>query len=287
VPGDPIRLALGTRFDPQAYAALRRGSGLDQPLVPQYFSWLGHALTGDLGVSFRTGQPVTQLIGQRIGATVSLAAGALVVALLIAVPLGLLSALRPRTPIDYVATVISRTGISIPEFWLAILLILVVGAKFDLLPSAGYVSPSQSVGGWLSHLILPAIAAGVSSGLVLTRFIRTSALEALGRDYTLTARAKGLRERTVLVRHVIRNALVPVVTVTGIQLAYLLSGVVVVEVVFAWPGLGLLALQSVESRDYPVLQGAVLLFAVLFLFVNLVVDLLYARLDPRISYSDR
>jgi peptide/nickel transport system permease protein len=287
VPGDPIRLALGTRFNPQAYDALRRRSGLDKPLVPQYFYWLGHALTGDLGVSFRTGQPVTQLIGQRIGATVSLAGAALVVALVIAVPLGLLSALRPRTSWDYGATVISQTGISIPEFWLAILLILVVGAKLDWLPSAGYVPPGQSVSGWLEHLILPGIAAGVSSGSILTRFIRASALEALGRDYTLTARSKGLRERTIIVRHVIRNALVPVVTVTGVQLAYLLSGVVVVEVVFAWPGLGMLALQSVQSRDYPVLQGAVVLFAAFFLIVNLAVDLLYARLDPRIGYASR
>lgn len=285
VPGDPIRLALGTRFDPKTYAELRHRSGLDQPIVEQFFTWLGNALSGDLGVSFQSGQPVSQLISQRLPATLSLAAASLVVAILIAVPLGLVSALRPRSPLDYAATTLSQAGISVPEFWLGIMLILVVSAKLNWLPSAGYVSPAQSVSGWLSHLILPAIAAGVSSGAILTRFIRSSVLESLGQDYTQTARSKGLRERTVIRRHVVRNALVPVVTVTGVQLAYLLSGVVVVEIVFAYPGLGLLSLQAVESRDYPVLQGAVLLFAAFFLAVNLAVDLLYARLDPRISYA--
>jgi peptide/nickel transport system permease protein len=285
VPGDPIRLALGTRYDAKTYEALRQRSGLNQPLVQQFFSWLGHALTGDLGVSFQSGQPVSQLIAQRLPATLSLAAASLVVALLIAVPLGLASALWPRSPLDYVASVISQAGISIPEFWLAIMLILVVSAQLGWLPSAGYVSPGQSVGGWLTHLIMPAIAAGVSSGSILTRFIRSSMLESLGRDYTQTARSKGLQETTVIGRHVGRNALVPVVTVAGVQLAYLLSGVVVVEIVFAYPGLGLLSLQAVQSRDYPVLQGAVLLFAACFLAVNLAVDLLYARLDPRISYA--
>lgn len=285
VPGDPIRLALGTRFDPGTYQALKHRSGLDEPLVTQYFDWISRAVTGDLGVSFRSGQPVGAIIGERLPATLSLAAGGLVVALLVAVPMGLLSALRPRSPVDYGATMVSQAGISVPEFWLAILLILVFAAKLDVLPPAGYVSPGESIGGWLTHLVLPSIAVGVSSGSILTRFIRSSVLEALGQDYTQTARSKGLREWTVVSRHVVRNALVPVVTVTGVQLAYLLSGVVVVEVVFAWPGLGLLALESVQSRDYPVLQGAVLLFAVFFLVVNLAVDLLYARLDPRISYA--
>ncbi|HET8756492.1 MAG TPA: ABC transporter permease [Solirubrobacteraceae bacterium] len=285
VPGDPIRLALGTRFDPDTYEALRQRSGLDEPLVLQYFDWAGSALTGDLGVSFRSGEAVTGLLVERLGATVSLAAGAMVVAALIAVPLGLVSALRPRSAVDYVATTFSQAGISVPEFWLGIILILVFAAGLDILPSSGYVSPAESLGGWLTHLILPAITVGVVSGSILTRFVRSSVLEALGQDYTRTARSKGLRERTVIRRHVVRNALVPVVTVTGVQLAYLLSGIVVVEVVFAWPGLGLLSLQAVESRDYPLLQGAVLLFACFFLLVNLVVDLLYAYLDPRISYA--
>lgn len=285
VPGDPIRLALGTRFDPDVYAALRERSGLDQPLVTQYFDWIAGALTGDLGVSFRSGEPVTDLIVERLPATLSLAAGAVVVALLVSIPLGLISALRPRSPLDYVATVVSQAGISVPEFWMGILLILVFAAQLDVLPAGGYVPLAEDPAGWLSHLVMPAIAVGLISGSILTRFVRSSVLESLSQDYTQTARSKGLPERTVVRRHVLRNALVPIVTVGGVQLAYLLSGVVVVEIVFAWPGLGLLALQSVEARDYPVLQGAVLLFALVFLLVNLLVDLLYAFLDPRISYT--
>ncbi len=284
VPGDPIRLALGTRFDPETYQALRERSGLDQPLVTQYFDWLGSALTGDLGVSFRTGRPVTSIILERLPATLSLASAAVAVALAIAVPLGIVSAVRSGSALDRAATVFSQAGISIPDFWMAILLILFFGLSLDLLPPSGYVSILEDPLGWLSHLVMPAVTVGLVSGSILTRFVRSSMLESLGQDYTRTARAKGLRERTVVNRHVLRNALVSVVTVAGLQLAYLLSGVVVVEVVFAWPGLGLLALDAVESRDYPVLQGAVLLFALFFLLVNLVVDLLYAYLDPRITY---
>lgn len=285
VPGDPIRLALGTRFDQQTYDALRERSGLDDPLLVQYFEWVGHAITGDLGVSFRSGQPVTQLILERLGATLSLAFGSIVVALLIAVPLGMLSAVKRRSPADYVATVVSQVGISVPEFWMGILLILLFGLYLGILPPGGYVPFAEDPLGWAQYLVLPAVTVGLVSGSILTRFVRSSVLEALGQDYTRTARAKGLTEGLVLRRHVMRNAMVPVVTVTGVQLAYLLSGVVVVEVVFSWNGLGLLALQSVQSRDYPVLQGAVLLFACFFLLINLVVDLLYAYLDPRITYS--
>lgn len=285
VPGDPVRLALGTRFDQATYDALRARSGLDQPLVQQYVTWAGNALTGDLGVSFRSGETVTSLILERLPATVSLALGAIVVALLIALPLGLVSALRPRSGVDYVATVVSQGGISIPDFWLAIMAILVFAASLEWLPSGGYAPLGEGPWEWFRHLILPAVTVGVVSGSVLTRFVRSSAIEALGQDYTRTADAKGLPARLVLRRHVLRNALVPVVTVAGIQLAYLLSGVVVIEVVFSWKGLGLLALDAVKERDYPVLQGAVLLFAVVFLVVNLVVDLLYAAIDPRISRS--
>lgn len=283
VPGDPVRLALGTRFDQRTYDALVERAGLDDPVLVQYVNWLGNALTGDLGVSFRSGRPVTELILERLPATLSLAFGAIVVALLIAVPLGLVSALRPRSAVDYVATFVSQAGISIPDFWLAIVAILVFSLTLGWLPSSGYVGLTEDPVEWARHLVLPAVVVGTVSGAILTRFVRSSALEALGEDYTRTARAKGLPRRVVIGRHVLRNALVPVVTVTGIQLAYLLSGVVIVEVVFAWQGLGQLALQAVETRDYPLLQGAVLLFAVFFLVVNLVVDLLYAVVDPRIS----
>ena len=282
VPGDPIRLALGTRFDQETYDALRARSGLDQPLVQQYLTWAGRALTGDLGVSFRSGETVTSLIAERLPATLTLAFASILVALLIAVPLGTLSALHPRSLIDRVATVLSQIGISVPEFWMAIVFILVFAGTLGWLPSGGYVPLSEDPLGWLQRLIMPAVVTGVVSGSVITRFVRSSVLEAHGADHVRTAQAKGLVSRQVFGWHVLRNALLPLVTITGVQLAYLLSGVVVVEIVFAWPGLGQLALQSVQARDYPVLQGAILLFALVFLVINLVVDLLYTAIDPRI-----
>lgn len=282
VDGDPIRLALGTRFSQDTYDALRERSGLDLPLVQQFFNWFGHALTGDLGVSFRSGEPVTGLILERLPATLTLAFASILIALLIAVPLGTISALRPRSVVDRVATVFSQFGISVPDFWMAIVLILVFAGTLGWLPSGGYVPLTEDPGEWLQRLILPAVTTGVVSGSVITRFVRSSVLEALGADHVRTAEAKGLPRRQVFTWHVLRNALLPLVTVTGVQLAYLLSGVVVVEIVFSWPGLGQLALQSVQDRDYPVLQGAVLLFAVVFLLINLLVDLLYSRIDPRI-----
>jgi peptide/nickel transport system permease protein len=282
VDGDPVRLALGTRYSQETYDALRERNGLDLPLVQQYFVWAGGALTGDLGVSFRSGEPVTALIAERLPATLTLAFAAILVALLIAIPLGTLSALRPRSLTDRAATVVSQIGISVPDFWLAIVLILVFAGTLGWLPSGGYVPLTEDPLGWLERLILPTIAVGVVSGSVITRFVRSSVLEAMESDHVRTAQAKGLPGRQVFGWHVLRNAMLPLVTVTGVQLAYLLSGVVVVEIVFSWPGLGQLALQAVEARDYPVLQGAVLLFALTFLIINLVVDLLYTRIDPRI-----
>jgi peptide/nickel transport system permease protein len=282
VPGDPVRLALGTRFSQDTYDALRERSGLDLPLVQQFFSWLGNALTGDLGVSFRSGDTVASLIGERLPATLTLAVASILIALLIAVPLGTISALRPRSITDRIATVLSQIGISVPEFWMAIVLILVFAGTLGWLPSGGYVPLTEDPAGWLERLVLPAVVTGVVSGSVITRFVRSSVLEALGADHVRTAQAKGLPARQVFTWHVLRNALLPLVTITGVQLAYLLSGVVVVEIVFSWPGLGQLALQSVQARDYPVLQGAILLFAIVFLVINLVVDLLYTAIDPRI-----
>ncbi|HEY8339765.1 MAG TPA: ABC transporter permease, partial [Egibacteraceae bacterium] len=251
----------------------------------QYVTWLGSALTGDLGVSFRSGQPVATTLLERLPATVALAVAALVVALVVAVPLGIVSALRSGSVWDHLASAFSQVGISVPDFWLAILLILLFSLTLGWLPSTGYVPLTEDPWQWLRHLVLPATAVGVVSGSVITRFVRSSVLESLSEDYTRTARAKGLREAVVVNRHVLRTALVPVVTVTGLQLAYLLGGVIIVEAIFAWPGLGRLAYQAVQARDYPVLQGAVLLFAVIFLLVNFLVDLLYAWLDPRITYS--
>jgi peptide/nickel transport system permease protein len=285
VPGDPVRVALGTRFDQGTYDALRARSGLDRPLLQQYFSYLGHALSGDLGVSFRTGEPVTTMLLERLPATASLAITALLIALAVAIPLGVLAAVRAGSVWDYAATGISQIGVSVPDFWMGILFILLFASTFGLLPPSGYEPLFSDPLGWLQHVLMPAAAVGLVSGAILTRFVRGAVLESLGRDYVRTARSKGLRDRVVIRRHVLRGALVPIVTVTGLQLASLLGGIIVIEIVFAWPGLGQLTLDAVNGRDYPVVQGAVLLLAAIFLVVNLIVDLLYAVLDPRIRYT--
>ncbi|MDQ3616776.1 MAG: ABC transporter permease [Actinomycetota bacterium] len=284
VPGDPVRVALGTRFDQETYDALRARSGLDQPLLVQYVQYLGNALRGDLGVSFRSGQPVTQDLVERLPATLSLAGVSLLLALLIAVPLGLVSATRSGKLSDYVATIFSQIGVSIPDFWMAILLILLFTSTLGWLPPSGYIPFTEAPLGWAEHIAMPAITVGVVSGSILTRFVRSAVLESMGQEHVRTATSKGLPGGLVLRRHVLRGALVPILTITGIQLATLLGGVVVVEVIFAWPGLGRLTYDAVEARDYPLMQGAVLMFAAIFLLVNLVVDLLYAALDPRIGH---
>jgi peptide/nickel transport system permease protein len=283
VPGDPVRTALGIRFNPATYAALRQRAGLDKPLVVQYFSYLGHAVTGDLGVSFQTGQPVTQILLQRLPATLSLAVTGMIIGVVIAFPLGILAAVRRDTWIDGAARVVSQLGVSVPDFFIGTLLILAFTGTRGSLPPSGYVSLTADPVQWGRHVLLPALAVGLVAASILTRFIRTAVLEELGRDYVRTADAKGIPALTVLRRHVLRNAFVPILTVVGVQLASLLGGVIVIEVLFAWPGLGLLTYQAVEQRDYTVLQGTVLLIAAIFIVVNLLVDLLYAVIDPRIS----
>jgi peptide/nickel transport system permease protein len=283
VPGDPVRVALGTRFDPQTYAALRARAGLDRSLPVQYLSYVGHAATGDLGVSFRSGRPVTSILLERLPATLSLAGTAVLIAVLIAFPLGVLAGVRAGSPLDYAARVFSQIGVSVPDFWMGIMGILLFAGVLGWLPPSGYVALTDDPAAWLSHVCLPAATIGVVTASILTRFIRSSVLEALSADYVRTAEAKGLRRRVVVLRHVLRNALIPVVTVVAVQVASLLGGVIVVEVLFAWPGIGRLTYDAVQARDYPVLQGAVLLVAALFLLINLLVDILYARLDPRIS----
>lgn len=283
VPGDPVRVALGTRFTQEAYDALRAASGLDQPLLTQYLQYVGNAVTGDLGVSFRSGTPVTEVLLERLPATVSLAVAAMVVALAVAFPLGIYAATHHGRLSDTVVRVASQVGVSVPDFWLGIVFILVFSVTLGWLPPSGYVPITEDPLGWLQRVTMPALAVGLVSGAILTRFVRSAVLESLGSDHARTARAKGLRRRVVLGRHVVRNALVPVITVVGVQAATLLGGIIVVEVVFAWPGLGRLVFDAVAARDYPVVQGAVLLVAALFLLVSFVVDVLYGRIDPRIS----
>jgi peptide/nickel transport system permease protein len=283
VEGDPIRAAQGARFDPELHQLLLERSGLDRPLPEQFVDWMTSAATGDLGVSFRTGRSVTSELLDRLPATVLLAVGSLVVGLLIAVPAGVVSAVRQGRPVDYVASTFSQVGVSVPDFWFGILLILIFSRTLGWLPPGGYAPFFADPVEALRRLALPALTAGVVVGSILTRFVRSSVLEAMQAEHVRLARAKGLPERYILRHHVLRNAWVPVVTVTGLQLGTLLGGIVVVEVVFAWQGIGLLALDAVGGRDYPVLQGAVLFIAAAFLIINFLVDILYGRLDPRIS----
>ncbi|WP_137144557.1 ABC transporter permease [Mycolicibacterium sp. CR10] len=285
VPGDPVRIALGTRYTPEAYEALRTASGLDRPIVSQFFGYLGSALTGDLGVSFRNGDPVTVTLMERLPATLSLGLAGIVIALAIALPAGIFSALREGRVSDAIVRISSQFGVSIPDFWMGILLIALFSTTLGWLPTSGYRPLFEDPGGWLRHIVLPGLTVGVVAAAIMTRYVRAAVLEVASRGYVRTARSKGLPPQVVTFRHTVRNALVPILTITGIQLATLLGGVIVVEVVFAWPGLGRLVYNAVAARDYPLIQGTVLLIAALFLLINLLVDVLYAVVDPRIRLA--
>ncbi len=285
VPGDPVRIALGTRYTPEAYNALRAASGLDRPIVEQFFGYIGSALHGDLGVSFRNGDPVTVTLLERLPATLSLAAVGIVIALVIAVPAGIWAALREGRLSDAIVRIASQFGVSIPDFWMGILLIGLFAATLGWLPTSGYQPLVGHPAGWLRHVILPGFTVGIVAGAIMTRYIRSAVLDVASMEYVRTARSKGLPLRVVTFRHIVPNALIPVLTITGIQLATILGGVIVVEVLFAWPGVGRLTYTAVAARDYPLIQGAVLLIAALFLLINLIVDVLYAVVDPRIRLS--
>jgi peptide/nickel transport system permease protein len=285
VPGDPVRAALGTRYTEQSYLALRHASGLDRPLGQQFLAYITSAARGDLGVSFRTGQPVTVMLMERFPASLSLGLVAIVIGLLIALPAGIWSALKEGKLSDAIVRIISQVGVSIPDFWMGVLLILLFSATLGLLPSSGYVSFGQDPAGWVRSLILPAATSGLVAAAIMTRYVRSAVLDVKNSGYVRTARSKGLSPRSVLFGHVVRGALVPILTITGVQLATILSGLIVVEAVFAWPGIGSLVKNSVDARDYPVIQGVILLVAAVFLLVNLLVDVLYAVVDPRIRLS--
>jgi peptide/nickel transport system permease protein len=285
VPGDPVRIALGTRYTPEAYNALRAASGLNRPIAEQFLHYVGSALHGDLGVSFRNGDPVTVTLLERLPATLSLAAVGIVIALLISVPAGVGAALREGRLSDAIVRIASQFGVSIPDFWMGILLIGLFATTLGWLPTSGYQPLLGDPVGWLRHVILPGLTVGIVAGAIMTRYIRSAVLDVASMDYVRTARSKGLPPRVVTFRHIVRNAMIPVLTITGIQLATILGGVIVVEVVFAWPGVGRLTYTAVAARDYPLIQGAVLLIAALFLLINLVVDMLYALVDPRIRLS--
>jgi peptide/nickel transport system permease protein len=286
VPGDPIAVMLAD-VDPTAADAIRARLGLDQPLHVQYLFWLRNILQGDLGNSlYGSHQPVSRLIFEAIPRTLSLASLAFVISFSLALVAGVTSAVRKHSMLDHIFTFLAFLGLSMPDFWLGILLIIVFAVGLRWLPAIGYVPLSEGFWPWFSHLILPAIAAGTAFSAIIARMIRSAMLEVLKSDYIKVAQAKGLSERAVIFRHAFRNALIPVVTVMGIAFALLISGTVIVENVFAIKGLGRVLIQGIVNRDYPVVQGAILLVSVILVFTNLAVDVLYTVIDPRIRYEE-
>jgi peptide/nickel transport system permease protein len=282
IPGDPATVQLGSEATPEALAELRRDMGLDRPLWVQYGLWVRNVLRGDLGQSWVSRQSPGALIRRFLPATLQLTALAFLIALAIALPAGILAARYPRSWLDHAITGVALMGVSLPSFWLGIMLILVVALRTGWFPPSGYAPLWEQPGLALRTTALPAFTLGVGLAAPLSRFLRSGMLDVLGADYVRTARAKGLAERAVVVRHALKNALLPVVTVLALQLGTLVGGTFVIEQVFAWPGIGRLSLTAIQHRDYAVIQAVVLLVAATFVVVNFLVDLLYVWLDPRI-----
>ena len=282
IPGDPARVLAGTEADDSSLEAIRQKYGLHDPILVQYVRWLSLAVRGDLGESIRTRESVTRIVGQKLPITLQLAAYALAVALLIALPAGILAAVRRNSIWDYLASGTALGGVSIPNFWLGIMLILFFSVRLGWLPASGYVPPWQDPWGNTLRLVMPAFVLGVALAAVLMRQTRNSMIEVLGADYVRTAWAKGLAPRAVILRHAIRNGLIPVVTILGLQMGALVSGAVVTESIFVVPGFGRLIVEAVFTRDYPLVQGVVLITASAYVLINLLVDVSYSLLNPRI-----
>ncbi len=285
-PGDPAAIMLGAQATKEDVVRLHRDLGLDQPLVVQYVRWMGHVLQGDLGRSIPLGRAVLPEVLLRFKATLVLTAGALLIAILLGLAAGIVSAVKQYTWLDRISMGVAVTGVSLPVFWTGIMLILLFALQLRWFPSSGMSSPYGSgVADVLWHLVLPAVTLGTASAAALARLTRSSVLEIIRQDYVRSARAKGLAERAVIARHVLKNAINPIITVLGLQVGFLLGGAILTETVFSWPGLGSMMVRAIQARDYPLVQGGVLLIATSFVLVNLVVDLLYAVFDPRIRYD--
>jgi peptide/nickel transport system permease protein len=285
LPGDPVLSMAGEERDPQVLAYLREKYRLDDPLPLQYFAWIGQVLQGNLGVSLRTDIPVLELILGKLPVTLELAIFAMIVALAIGIPTGILSAVRKGTAVDYTANVIALSGLSIPNFWLGILLIMLVSVRWQLLPASGFVPPSEDL--WLNikTMIMPAFVLGTGLAASLMRHTRSAMLGVLRSDYIRTARAKGLLSRAVILKHALRNALVPIVTLSTLLFGELLAGAVLTEQIFTIPGFGKLIVDAVFNRDYAVVQGVVLCTAVGFIVMNLLADVLYVLVNPRLRHA--
>ena len=286
-PGDPVEIMLGSQATQEDRARLRAELGLDQPLHVQYGRWLGHVARGDLGRSLWMKRPVLDEVLGRFKATLVLTGTALLLSSLAGVALGVASATRPNSVLDRLSAVASLFGASMPTFWLGIVLMVIFALWLGWLPASGMYAAygGGDLRDLLAHLVLPAVTLAAASVTIIARLTRATMLETLGQDYIRTARAKGVVERAVVLRHGLKNALIPIVTVVGVQAGYLLGGAVLTETVFAWPGVGTLMVQGILARDFPLVQGCVLVVALSFVVINLAVDLLYAWLDPRIRYE--
>lgn len=285
IPGDPATVILGPNAFPDQIAALKEEMGLDLPLPQQYLIWLSRVARGDLGVSFINGFPVTELLMRRLGATLQLTIAALALATVMAFVISLVSVMNRGRLLNRLAMFWLGLSYAVPTFWLGVLLIMLFSVQLKLLPPTGYASIIEEPGEGWRYLLLPAVTLGIYTSSILARFLRSSLLEVVGQDFIRTAQAKGLPERLVFLRHALQNALIPVVTVLGVQFGTLLGGAVVTEAVFDWPGVGQMLLYSIRVRDYTVVQGTVLFLVVVFLVINLVTDILYGFIDPRIRYE--
>ena len=301
-PGDPVTLLLGEDAEPHEIEEVTREWGLDQPIIVQYWQFVSKAVQGDFGESMRYGEPVLELVVERLPATVELALASLLVAIIIALPIGVYSAIKHNSLWDHSGMTLALVGLSVPNFWLGIMLIFFLGGQWNLFPVAGRLTYGVDVtpvtqlmlvdaliagdlaAFWdaFKHILLPAVTLGTSFAAIITRISRSSVLEVIRQDYITTARAKGLSERTVIWKHTLRNALITIITILGLQLGALLSGSVITETVFSWPGIGSLLIQAITTRDYKLAQGVILFFAMVYFFINLTVDLLYTWVDPRI-----
>lgn len=277
IPGDPARTIAGDLATQEFVEQVRKEFGLDRPLYVQYFTFLGKLLRADLGISIRSRRPVAQEIWERFPNTVELAVTSMLIASVIGLTVGIISATRRYSIFDNISMAVALIGVSMPVFWQGLMLMLLFSVVLGWLPVAGR--------GTVYHLILPAVTLGTSFAAIIIRMTRSSMLDVLRQDFMTTARSKGLRERVVIYKHALKNALIPVVTVIGLQFGFLLSGSVITETVFAWPGVGRLIVDAIGARDYPVVQGGVLLFAMVFVLINLFVDVLYSLIDPRIRYN--
>ena len=282
LPGDPILVLAGEERDPEVLEALREKYRLNDPIPVQYLAWVGNALQGDLGVSLRTNQPVTELMAEKLPVTIQLAIMSMIFALVIGIPAGILSAVKKGTATDYVANVVALSGLSIPNFWLGIMLILLVSVNWQLLPASGYVPPSEDFWQSIRTMLMPSFVLGTALAATLMRHTRSSMIGVLSADYVRTARAKGLAERVVILKHALRNALTPIVTLTALLFGELVAGAVLTEQIFTIPGFGKLVVDAVFNRDYAVVQGIVLVTAVGFIFMNLFADAMYYVLNPRL-----